>query len=77
MGSTVFPGEGLGGWWGRVVPAAIPAFPPQPYPAVGMVCPPPSAYPGVPPPAPVRQHPQAVGAAWGAQGGKGEEHRRA
>ena len=42
-----------------------------------MVYPPPPAYPAVPPPAPVRQHPQAGGAAWGAQGGKGEEHRRA
>ena len=62
---------------GFVVPAAIPPFPPPPYPAVVMVYPPPPAYPGVPPPAPVRQRPQAGGAAWGAHGGKGEEHRRA
>ena len=78
--SPVFPGKGLG-WWGGVVPPAIPPvippFPPPPYPAVGMVYPPPPAYPGVPSQAPVRQHPQAGGTAWGAQGGKGEEHRRA
>ena len=42
-----------------------------------MVYPPPPAYPGVPSQEPVRQHLQAGGTAWGAQGGKGEEHRRA
>ena len=75
MGSPVLPGKGLGRW-GGVVPPAIPPFPPPPYPVVGIVYPPPPAYPGVPPPAPVRQHPQAGSAAW-AQGGKREEHRRA
>ena len=77
MASPVFPGKGLGGWWGGVVPPAIPPFSPPTYPAVGVVYPHPPAYPGVPPPAPVRQHPQAGRAAWGAQGGKGEEHREA
>ena len=77
MRSPAFQGKGLERWWAGVVPPAIPPFPPPPYPAVGMVYPPPPAYPGVPPPAPVRQHPHAGGAAWGAQEGKGEEHRRA
>ena len=65
------------GWWGGVVPPAIPPFPPPRYPASGNVYPPPPAYPGMPSPASVRQHPQAGETAWGAQGGKGEEHRRA
>ena len=52
-------------------------FLPPPYPAVGMVYPPPPAYPGVPSQAAVRQHQQTNRTAWGAQGGKGEEHRRA
>ena len=77
MGSPVFPGRGLGGQWGAVVQPAILPFPPQPHPAVGMVYPSPPAHWGVPPPAPVRQQPQAGGAAWRAQGGKGEEHRGA
>ena len=76
-GSPVFPGKGLGGWWGCVVPTALPPFAPPPYPAVGMVHPSPPAYPGLPPPAAMQQHPQASRAAWGAQGGKEEAHRRA
>ena len=62
---------------GGVVPPAIPPFPPPPYPAAGMVYPPPPAYPAVPSPASVQQHPQGGGTAWRAQGGKGEEHKRA
>ena len=77
MGSPVFPGKGLGGWRGGVIPPAVPRFPPPPYPVVGMVHPPSPAYPVLPPPAPVQQRPQAGGAAWGAQAGGGEEHRRA
>ena len=80
MGSPVFPGKGLG-WWGGVVPPAItpviPPFPPPPYLAMGMMYPPPPAYPGVPAQPHVQQRPQAGGKTWGAQGGKGEEHRRA
>ena len=80
MGSAVFPGKGLG-WWGAVVPPAIPRvipqFPPPPYPAMGMMYAPPPAYPGVPWQAHVQQRPQAGGTTCGAQGGKGEEHRRA
>ena len=76
MGLPVISGKGLG-WLRGVVPPAISPFPPPPYPAVGTVYPPPTAYPGVPSPASVRQHPQAGVAAWGAQGGKGEEHTRA
>ena len=34
-------------------------------------------YPTALPPAPMQQHPQAVEATWGAQGGKGEDLRRA
>ena len=34
-------------------------------------------YPSALPPAPMQQTPQAVGGAWGAQGGRGEELRRA
>ena len=80
MGSPVFPGKGSG-WWGGVVPPAIPPvippFPPPPYPAMGMMYPPPPAYQGMQSQAPVQQRPQASGTTWGAQGGKGEEHRRA
>ena len=80
MGSPVFPGKGLG-WWGGVVPPAIlpviPPFPPPPYFAMGMVYPPRPAYPGVPSQAHVQQRPEAGGTTWGAEGGKGEEHRRA
>ena len=40
VGSPVFPGKGLG-WRGGVVPPAnppiVPAFPPPPYPAMGIV----------------------------------------
>ena len=75
-GSAVFPGKGLG-WWGGVVPPAIPPFPPPRYPAVGGVYPPPLAYPAVQLPPSVRQHLHARGAAWRAQGEKGEEHERA
>ena len=79
MGSQVFPGKGLG-WWGGSVPPAIrpviPPFPPPPYPAMGMMYPPPPAYPGVPSQAQVQQRPHAGGTMWVAQGGKGEEHRR-
>ena len=77
MGSPVFPGKELG-WWGGVVPPAfppvIPPFPPPPYPAMGMMYPPPPAYQGMQAQAPVQQRPQASGTTWGAQGGKGEEH---
>ena len=80
MASPVVPGKGLG-WWGGVVPPAVPAivppFPPPPYPAMGMVYPPLSAYPGMQPQAHMQQHQQAAGTALGAQEGKGEERRRA
>ena len=80
MGSPVFPEKGLG-WWGGVVPPAIPPvippFRPPPYPVMGMMYPPPLAYQDVQAQAPVQQRPQASGLTWGAQGGKGEEHRRA
>ena len=80
IGSPVFPGTGFG-WWGGVVPTAvppiIPPFPPPPYPAMGMMYPPLPAYPGMQPQAHMQQHQQASGTAWGAQEGKGEEHRRA
>ena len=76
MGSPVFPGAGLG-LWGGVVPPAVPPinppFPPPPYPAMGMMYPPLPMYPGMH----MQQHQQAGGTAWGAQEGKGEEHRRA
>ena len=79
MGSPVFPGKGLG-WWGGVVPPAVPPivppFPPPPYPAMGMVYPPLSAYPGMQPQAHMQQHQQAGGTALGAQEGKGKERRR-
>ena len=42
-----------------------------------MMYPPLSAYPGMQPQAHMQQHQQAGGTAWGAQEGKGEEHRRA
>ena len=80
MGSPVFPGAGLG-WWGGVIPPAIPPivqpFPPPPYPAMGMMYPPLPMYPGMQPQAHMQQHQQAGGTAWGAQEGKGGEHRRA
>ena len=80
VGSPVFLGKGLG-WWGGVVPPAVPPivppFPPPPYPASGMVYPPPPAYQGMPPQRHLQQRPQDGGTAWGAQEGKGEEHRRA
>ena len=80
MGSPVFPGAGLG-WCGGVVPSAVPPivppFPPPPYPAMGMMYPPLPMYPGMQPQAHMQQHQQAGGTAWGAQEGKGEEHRRA
>ena len=79
MVSPVFPETGLG-WWGGVVPPAIPPivppFLPPPYPAMEMMYPPVPAYPGMQPQAHMQQHQQAVGTAWGAQEGKGEEHRR-
>ena len=79
MGSPVFPGTGFG-WWGGVVPPAvppiIPPFPPPPYPAMGMMYPPLPAYPGMEPQVHMQQHQQAGGTVWGAQEGKGEEHRR-
>ena len=80
MGSLVFPGKGFGCWGGVVPPAIpplIPPFPPPPYPAMGMMHPPPPAYPGRPAQAHVQQRPQAVGTTGGAQGGKEEQHRRA
>ena len=64
----MFPGKGLG-WWGGVVPPAVPPIVP-PFP-------PPPAYQGMQPQAHVQQRPQASGTAWGAQEGKGEDHRRA
>ena len=80
MGSPVFPGAGLG-WWGGVVlpavPPIVPPFPPPPYPAMGMMYPPLPMYPGMQPQAHMQQRQQAGGTAWGAQEGKGEEHRRA
>ena len=80
MGSPVFPGKGFG-WLGGVVPPAVPPivppFGPPPYPAMGMMYPPPPAYQGMQPHAHVQQRPQAGGTAWGAQERKGEEHRRA
>ena len=44
---------------------------------MGMMYPPPPAYQGMQPQAHVQQRGQAGGTAWGAQEGKGEEHRRA
>ena len=44
---------------------------------MGMMYPPLPAYPGMQPQAHMQQHQQAGGTAWGAQGGKEEEHRRA
>ena len=80
VGSPVFPGKGLG-WSGGVVspavPPIVPPFPPPPYPAMGIVYPPPPAYQSMQPQAHVQQRPQAGGTAWGAQEGKGEEQRRA
>ena len=80
MGSTLFPGTGLG-WWGGVVPPAVPPivppFPPPPYLAMGMMYPPLPAYPGMQPQVHMQQHQQAGGTAWWAQEGKVEEHRRA
>ena len=79
MGSPVFPGKGLGWWRGLVPPAVppiVPPFPPPPYQAMGMMYPPLPAYPGMQPQAHMQQHQQAGGTAWGAQEGKGEEHRR-
>ena len=80
VGSPVFRGKGLG-WWGGVVPPAVPPivppFPPPPYPAMGMVYPPLPAYQGMQPQAHMQQRQPAGGTAWGAQEGKGEEHRRA
>ena len=77
MGAPIYPQKGRGGWWGGVVPPAIPPFPPPPYPAVVPVYPLTPVYPGALPPARMRQHQQAGGATWGAQGGKGQELRRA
>ena len=51
------------------------AFGPLPSPGVMGTSPP--AYEGMQPQAHVQQRPQAGGTAWGAQEGKGEEHRRA
>ena len=66
VGSPVFLGKGLG-WWGGVVPPAVPPivppFPPPPYPAMGMVYPPPPAYQDMQPQAYVQQRPQADGTA--------------
>ena len=62
---------------GECCPTYHPAILPPPYHAVGAVYPPPMAYPGVMPPAHVRQHQLASWATWAAQGGKGEQLRRA
>ena len=43
---------------------------------MGMMYPTPPAYQGMQPQAHVQQRPQAGGTTWGAQGGKGEEHRK-
>ena len=80
MGSPVFPGAGLGSPGGVVLPAVppiVPPFPPPPYPAMGMMYPPLPMYSGMQPQGQMQQHQQAGGTAWGAQEGKGEEHRRA
>ena len=78
VGSLVFPGKGWG-WWGGVVPPAVPPivplFPPPPYPAMGMVYPPLPAYQGIQPRGHMQQRQQAGGTAWGAQ--LGREGRRA
>ena len=57
------------------VPPIVPPFPSPPYPAMGMMYPPLPMYPGMQPQAHMQQHQQAGGTAWGAQEGKGEEHR--
>ena len=44
---------------------------------MGMTYPPLPAYPGMQPQAHMQEHQQAGGTAWGAQEGKGEEHRNA
>ena len=80
VGLLVIPERGLGLLGGVVPPAVppiVPPFPPQPYPAMGMVYPPQPAYPGVQPQVHVQQQPQACGTAWGAQQAKREEHMRA
>ena len=46
-------------------------------PSLGIVYPPPPAYLGVPPMAPLQRRPQAGRAACGGHGGREEEHRRA
>ena len=60
---------------GRCSPASCPTnhptIPTAPYLAMGMM------YQAMQPQAHVQQRPQAGGTAWGAEEGKGEEHRRA
>ena len=58
-------------------PASHPAFSTTTLPCDGDDVPTPPAYPGVPSQAHVQERPQAGGSTWEAQGGKGEEHRRA
>ena len=74
------PGEGIG-MVGRCSPASRPTnrptIPNASLPGDGMMYPHPPAYQGMPPQAHVQQRLQAGGIAWGAQEGKGEEHRRA
>ena len=63
---------------GQVVSSRLPSrHSPTTVPAVVPVYPPPPLYPGALRPAPMQQHPQASGATWWAQGGQGEELRRA
>ena len=73
MRAPVYRGEG-GGWWCGGV---IPSHPLAAVPGVLLVYNPPPMYLGALPPATVLQHPEPVGAVWGAPGGKGEELQRA
>ena len=77
MGSPVFPGKGLG-WWGAVVPRAVPPivpqFPPPPYLVMGMVYQPRAGVPGH---AATGAHAAAPAGQWDSVGGAGREGRRA
>ena len=80
MGSPVFPWAGSG-WWGGVIPPAVPPivppFPPPPYPAMGMMYPPLRCTRSCSHRRTCNSTSRPEGTAWGAQEGKGEEHRRA
>ena len=66
---------------GRCSPASHPTSHPTIFtaalPSDGDDVPTPPAYQGMHAQAPVQQRTQDSGTTWGAQGGKGEEHRRA